>query len=100
MKIKDGAILVGLDIKMRPALIAADKIWAVLGQELIVTAGLEGEHSAGSLHYYGLALDFRTRYFTDIEAQDAESRLRNSLGSDFDIIRHSTHIHCEYDPKS
>jgi len=101
MKIKDGVIMAGLDIKMRPALIAAGNIWRKHGQELVITAGLEGEHSAGSLHYYGLALDFRTRYFEEYIGQDniVIMELRDALGKDFDVIRHSTHCHCEYDPK-
>jgi len=99
MKIKDGVILAGLDIKMRPALKAADVIWEALGKELVVTAGLDGEHSAGSLHYYGLALDFRTRYFSIGNKRTAANKLRETLGSDFDVIEHDSHIHCEYDPK-
>jgi len=99
MKIKEDAVLAGLDMKMRKALIAADEIWTAGDQELVVTAGLDGEHSAGSLHYYGLALDFRTRYFTPEVKQAVAKRLREVLGRDYDVIEHSTHIHVEYDPK-
>ena len=63
MKIKPGAVLAGLDIHMRPALIIADAVWKEYGQELMVTEGLGGEHSSGSLHYYGYAVDLRTHYF-------------------------------------
>ena len=96
MKIKAGANIQGLDIKMRSVLIAADKIWKSLGRELVITAGLDGEHSAGSLHYYGLAVDMRTRYFSESEKQTAAKRLREVLGCGFDIVLHSTHIHVEY----
>lgn len=99
MKIKEGAALAGLDIKMRPALINADAIWAAHGQELVVTAGLDGEHSAGSLHYYGLALDFRTRYFGTEQTQVIAKSLREALGSDYDVVVHPSHIHVEYDPR-
>jgi len=98
MKIKEGASIQGLDIRMRPALIVADRIWKELGQELVVTSGLDGEHSAGSLHYYGRAVDFRTRYFNEREVADAKLFLSRALGPDFDVILHSTHIHVEYDP--
>lgn len=100
MKIKDGANIQGLDICMRPALIKADRIWKNLGQELVVTAGLDGSHSAGSLHYYGRALDFRTRYFSDATKRIAADQLRDGLGDDFDVIEHATHIHVEFDPKT
>lgn len=97
MQLKKGVILAGLDIRMRPALVAAEAIWAAEGQELVVTAGLEGTHSAGSLHYYGLALDFRTRYFDEETKLSVLDRLKTELGSSFDVILHSTHIHVEYD---
>jgi len=99
MQIKSGVIMAGLDIRMRPALIAADKIWKDLGQELVVTSALDGTHSAGSLHYYGRALDFRTRDFTDNEEKSAANRLRREVGEDFDVVLEKSHIHCEYDRK-
>ena len=97
MQLKQGVILCGLDIRMRRVLIAADRIWHSLGQELVVTSGLDGVHSAGSLHYYGLALDFRTRYFSPDEAEAAAAVLQETLGEKFDVVLHSTHIHVELD---
>lgn len=99
MKIKDGASIQGVNIKIRPALIAADRIWKEHGQELVITAGLDGAHSAGSLHYYGLALDMRTRYFDVGTKQLVADKLKTSLGPDFDVVVHNSHIHVEYDPK-
>ena len=102
MKIKDGVILAGLDIKMRPALMAADYIWKLHDQELVVTAGLDGAHSAGSLHYYGLALDLRTRYFEDDGAEAAvelQYELDKLCRGGYDVVLHSSHIHVEYDPE-
>lgn len=99
MKIKQGANLQGLDIRIRPALIIADKVWKEYKQELVITCGLNGTHSAGSLHYYGLAIDCRTRYFTTEEIIVIAAKLRNALGFEFDVIVHKTHIHIEYDFK-
>ena len=84
----------GLDIRMRPVLIAASKIWDELGEELVITSALEGQHSPGSLHFYGLALDFRTRYFSEYEAQQAFVRLTEAL-PDFIIVLEETHIHVQ-----
>jgi len=82
---------------MRPVLIEAEKIWDDLGQELTVTAGTDGEHSAGSLHYYGYAIDLRTRYFTQEEKFQAYCSLAEALEHmGFDIYLHDTHIHVEY----
>lgn len=99
MRIKDGVVMAGLDIRMRPALMFADAIWQEYGQELVVTSALDGVHSSSSLHYYGLALDFRTHYFSPEEALAVSADLRKVLGDDFDVVLHSTHIHVEYDPR-
>lgn len=97
MKIKEGVILSGLQLPMRDCLLFANNIWKDLDQELVITSGLDGTHSAGSLHYYGYALDFRTRYFSDVQKQIAFDDLTDSLGSDYNVIWHTSHIHVEYD---
>ena len=96
MKIKDGVTIAGLNIKMRIVLIMADLIWEELGQELVITSGLEGTHSAGSLHYYGYAVDFRTFYFTEEEKKKAIEDLRDNLGLEYDVVWHNSHVHVEY----
>ena len=102
MKIKTDVILSGLQLPMRKVLIEADKIWRDNGQELVITGGLDGVHSAGSVHYYGYALDLRTRYFTGSEyspgsIEGIAAKLKEKLGSDYDVVVHKTHIHVEYD---
>lgn len=102
MKIKDGAVIAGLDIKMRPVLIEAEKIWKRYGREegITITSGLDGVHSAGSLHYYGRAIDLRTRYFSESEKSVVFQELKEVLDETlYDVVSHSTHIHVEYDPK-
>ena len=96
MILKDGATIAGLHPVMRKALREAEAIWRDLGHDegVTVTSGLDGVHSAGSWHYYGLAVDFRTRYFDDSGAE-AAARLRAEIGDDFDIVHHSSHIHVE-----
>jgi hypothetical protein len=96
MQIKEGASLQGLQLVMREALIAGDAIWKGKNQELVVTSGTDGVHSAGSLHYYGLAVDFRTHYFTEPEKITVFNQLRNEL-PEFDVVLEKTHIHVEYD---
>jgi len=100
MKIKKGVIMQGLQIEMQPALIEAERIWKSLGEELVITSALDGEHSAGSLHYYGYALDFRTRYFSTSQRRSAFEQLTHALAKEsvfFDVIEHSSHIHVEFD---
>jgi len=104
MKIKESASLAGLDPRVRPILILADDIWTVLGQELVVTSGLDGSHSAGSLHYYGLAVDLRTRYFTVAQAKKAAERLKAQLArvdrddGKYTVLLEQTHIHAHFLP--
>lgn len=96
MQLKDGVSLIGLKLCMRPVLIAADKIWSTLGEELVITSGTEGAHSAGSLHYYGLAIDVRVNYFTDYEKQKAFTMLCQAL-PEYTVLLEKDHIHIEAD---
>ena len=58
--------------------------------DLIVTSIREGNHMPGSLHYIGLAFDFRKGPFrkADIEAV---------LSPPWQVIEEADHWHCEYD---
>lgn len=96
MKIKSGVILNGLQTPMRKVLINAEAIWKELGQELVITSGLEGTHSAGSLHYYGYAVDLRTRYFDLDQIDQAANALITKLGYGYTVVVHETHMHIHY----
>ena len=105
MKTKDSSVQIDLlHESMRQVMIAADYIWTKYGEECVITAGREAVDSTGklihsprSLHPYGKALDFRTRYFTEDIKQKVGNDLRASLGVDYDVILHSSHIHVEFD---
>lgn len=97
MKIKPGVQMAGLKPVMRSALIAADEIWKSLGYELVVTSALDGDHSAGSLHYYGYALDFRINYFNPKQRQQAYNSLCHALGrQDYIVVLEPDHIHVQF----
>lgn len=102
MQFKSGVNYVGLQIHIRRVLKHADEIWRRLGQELVVTSALDGTHSAGSLHYYGYAVDLRSRYFSDAEKAEAVKLLKTALaqysGRRYRVIVHDTHIHVQYVP--
>ena len=61
-------------------------------QDLFITSLKDGNHSAGSLHYDGLAFDIRY-------GAPSVKKIREALGKNWDVVQESTHIHCEYDPK-
>ena len=86
----------GLQLPMREVLKQANWLWKKHGQELVVTSALDGEHSAGSLHYYGYAVDFRTRYFSDLKSQEIVQELQRILGDDYTVIFEVNHIHVQY----
>lgn len=96
-----------LQLEMQPVLLYAELIWTeVLAiPELTVTSGRSGIHSAGSLHYYGYAVDLRTWTVTGQQASQAvketlAKKLRevlHRLSPYYDVIVHSTHIHVEWD---
>ena len=96
MKIKKGVVLAGLQIPMRTVLKKADRLWKQKGKELVITSGLEGTHSAGSLHYYGYALDFRTRYFTAIQCVQLQRSLATALGPEYVVLFEGNHMHVQY----
>lgn len=99
MKIKDGVIMAGLRLQMRQAIMAANQIWAEHGKELVITSALDGEHSASSLHYYGFAVDVRTRYFDNKELDDVVfelSRRLRSIDIGYRTVLHNTHLHIEW----
>jgi len=78
---------------------AAKKAYYRLGSDVVITSGCEGTHSAKSLHYKGLALDFRTRNLTQGEIVEVTDALRADLGDDYDVVFEGDHFHVEYDPK-
>ena len=96
MIIKEGVNIQGLKLEMRPVLMYANRIWKKHGKELAITSGMDGTHHASSLHYYGYAVDLRTRYFSDKEKQTIASELKHMLGDGYDVITEKDHIHAEY----
>ena len=78
---------------------SVDRIFnEVISRDAVVTYTTNGTHSSGSLHYSGNAIDLRTRDLSNNQRQCTTERLRDALGSDYDVINEGDHIHVEYDP--
>lgn len=91
----------GLQLEMQPVLREAAALWKQHGETLVVTSARDGMHSPGSLHYYGLAVDLRTRDFSESVKAKVVDLLRGRLATHsmhYDVVPHSTHLHVEYDP--
>jgi hypothetical protein len=95
MKVKENVKLDGLQFIMREVLIHADEIWTDNGQELVVTSTTDSVHSAASLHYYGLAVDFRTKYFDNLTKHKVYKKLVKQLGDRYTVVLEPTHIHVQ-----
>lgn len=96
MIIKEGVIMQGLQFDMKLVLQQANIVWKNHGQELVITSALDGTHSASSYHYFGYALDLRTRYFTITERESVAKDLRVLLGKAYTVLLESTHIHVQF----
>jgi hypothetical protein len=97
--IKPGARIFGLRPEMLLAAVAAERVYAEAGHDFVITAGVDGKHATGSLHYAGAAIDVRTR---DVPAADVPkllARINACLGDDFDVLLEVDHIHIEFQPK-
>jgi biotin synthase-like enzyme len=102
MKIKENVQMIGLQMSMKYPMEAAAKIWEENGQELVITRGTEyaENSSAGSYHYFGHALDFRTSYFDDVTKQRVYEELSEVLGAQFRVLIKPTHIHVQINPQA
>lgn len=98
MLLKFGVSIEHLHDTIRSKLGVIDRIFIeATGSEAVVTSTFEGTHSVGSLHYAHKAIDFRLPPPKNRAA--VVSALKAQLGSGYDVVLESTHIHVEYDPK-
>lgn len=77
------------------------EVWNRYGYSVTVTSGEEpnASHQTESLHYVGLAEDYRTRDVAPSKLSDMVADVRSRLGSDYDVVLESDHLHIEFDPK-
>lgn len=80
------------------AVVVAHAAFEEIGCDCVVTAGVDGQHKPGSLHYAGAAVDLRSRDVPPDVLPKLVARLRESLGEDFDVVQEQTHIHVEFQP--
>ena len=81
------------------AVVVAESVYRDHGLDCIITSVCEGEHSPNSLHYQGLAVDFRTRHIpSPAMKRQICDLIAEALGDEYDVLLEATHIHVEYDP--
>ena len=97
IKVKTGVDVRGLHLKMWEAVYLILPIFKRHKTALVITSALDGEHSHGSLHYVGLAIDIRKR---DLDfATDVFYEILKALPDGYDVVNESTHFHIEWQPK-
>ena len=84
---------------MCAALIVAKEVIEGLECEFVITSGKDGMHMKRSLHYKGLAFDFRSRHMLRNTKQQCIREIKRRLGDDFDVVQEPDHIHIEWDEK-
>jgi hypothetical protein len=97
--LKPGARITGLRPEILFAAVAAERVYAQAGHDLMITACVDGKHMAGSLHYAGQAIDVRTRDIAPADVQKLIAQIKACLGDDFDVLLEVDHIHIEFQPK-
>ena len=104
---KSGVRISDLDPSMEPVIGAVVQATRNLGlPQPVITAGRDGRHSPNSLHYGGLALDFRGNNISIADGTRLEAEVRRLLGAGYDVgyetFRNAparNHLHVEHDPR-
>ena len=79
---------------------AAEYTFQAHGYSCVCTAGTDGKHMEGSLHYKARAVDLRSRHVAADALPKIVDELKERLGKDFDVIVEGDHLHLEHDPKT
>lgn len=101
LSLKAGVSLYGIKPEMMVAVIVVNDIMADEGYETVLTSVTDGTHGKGSYHPLGYAFDVRTTgvgvMMSGAKAYLVAKRIREALGSDFDVVVEDDHMHIEYD---
>ena len=106
--IKPGVDLRGLSAVWGVAYPIIQKCFEDFGYTCTITSGRDSIHKPESgrvsLHYSGLALDFRTKHMIVMDKAKVVEAIRTALGNQFDLAFENVglpqeHLHCEFDPK-
>ena len=99
LTLKPDVRITGLRPEVVLAVLIAERAYAEIGCELMLTSGIEGAHSTASLHYAGCAVDLRTLNVAADKLKPLIEKIRVALGPDFDVVLESNHLHLEFQPK-
>lgn len=100
--VKPGAV-VPTTPEMRYAAQVIANVWQRYGFTATLTSGLDGEHREDSLHYSGMATDWRTKNLPVDKKQKMIAEVADILGRGYQVLFEyagtpNEHMHVEYDP--
>ena len=106
MRIKAGVRLAGMRPEMVIGLMICESVYAAHGHDMVLTEGTGGKHGPGTLHHEGLASDLRLPSkcpplrlaLSWPPVDDVIVALQEALGSEFDVVLETDHIHVEWQP--
>jgi len=93
--VKEGVSMEGMRSEYFEAIPAICRCFGLHGSPAVLTSGLDGEHMEKSLHYDGLAGDWRIWHVTKERREELAALLRFMLGPSWDVVLEETHIHIE-----
>lgn len=104
MQIKPGVSIKGLRPEILLGVQICDRVFKEFNLTLVITEVTGGAHGFGSLHYVGLAVDFRCRHIPNDMKHLVLQTCRDRLWNEFDFIledegEDNEHFHLEYQPK-
>lgn len=100
LSLKNSARIIGLKPEAVLGVLIVQSVFAAHGVDCVITSGIDGRHSRGSIHYSGGAIDFRTSGIPETVLAVILADCKKALGPDFDFIREADHFHMEFQPKS
>jgi hypothetical protein len=98
LHVKEDVKLYGLQPEALWAIDRVEEVFNHNGRHCTITSARGDSHSSHSHHYKGLAVDFRTRHLSETEKQKITRDVIHVLGTDYDVVLESNHLHIEYDP--
>lgn len=103
MKLKDTSVSLRIvNWRLFKAATLAESVFEKFGLPLIITSGNDGTHKprngSPSLHYVGLALDFRIHDAPTEKWQLIKTAVQDALGSEYVVIleMEPPHLHVQY----
>lgn len=104
LRIKKSAFPGGLKPEMVLAAIVVEGVFNEIGRECWITSANDSKHKDASLHYAGMALDFRTKHVPRQQVPALIQAIKDALPDCYEVILESfgqdnEHAHLEFDPK-